>query len=44
MLLILKKKQQGPVIYFWLPQKVKNSCRDISAENLNWEVDLLGKK
>ena len=31
----LEKKQQGPVIYLSLPDKVRNSCRNISITNLN---------
>ena len=31
----LEKKQQGPVIYLSLPDKVRRACRDISEANLN---------
>ena len=31
----LEKKQQGPVIYLSLPDKVRRACGDISEANLN---------
>ena len=31
----VEKKQQGPVIYLSLPDKVRNSCRNIVITDLN---------
>ena len=31
----LDKKQQGPVIYLSLPDKISNSCRDVTVSELN---------
>ena len=31
----IDKKQQGPVIYLSVPDKVRSSCRDIAVANLN---------
>ena len=29
------KKQQGPLIYLWLPDKVRSACRDIAVAYFN---------
>ena len=31
----IDKKQQGPVIYLWLPDKVRSACRDIAVAYFN---------
>ena len=31
----LEKKQQGPIIYLSLPDKIRNSCRDVTVSELN---------
>ena len=31
----LEKKQQGLVIYLSLPDKIRNSCRDVTVSKLN---------
>ena len=36
----LAKKQQGPIKYLLLLDKIRNSCRDISLEHLNQEDSL----
>ena len=36
----LEKKQQGPVIYLLLPDKVRNSSRNISITDLNKDDSL----
>ena len=30
-----RKKQQGPVTYLSLPDKIRNSCRDVTVSELN---------
>ena len=36
----IQKKQQGPVIYFALPDKVRSACRDIAVTDLNKDEGL----
>ena len=36
----LEKKQQGPVIYLSLPEKVRNSCKNITITDLNKDGSL----
>ena len=31
----IDKKQQGPVIYLWRPDKVRSACRDIAVAYFN---------
>ena len=36
----LEKKQQGPIIYISLPDKIRNSCRDVTVSELNKDEGL----
>lgn len=36
----IQKKQQGPVIYFALPDKVRSACRGIAVTDLNKDEGL----
>ena len=31
----LEPKKQGPVVYLYLPDKIRKSCNDVSVEDLN---------